>query len=326
MDTSKEILKPEIQKICDFLYDKIYTIIAVKEIIKEKNNREKKILFKLVNDTPDTILISKDIKSRIKNLYEENEIIDVLKKISNEDYNIKDINVQNDINFIKKIYEIVDEIKINRKNNEFIKLKNSTEKLLEEIFKYREVINALIIVFNFYYTNNFTKDSINEITRSVEEKEKEMENNNEEKQEEKSINEEEKLGGFIDKLYSLISKNKKETNEVEKSSGFMNKVYSLFNKDTKDTSLKVFKDTYLPFNTYYNIYYNKKIISEIFKRIKSEEKFKNNFVNMMKLFINNLIQICLCDKNNSEKLDKIIEKIILSKINKYINELKTNTA
>ena len=291
---TKEIIEPEIQKICKFLYDKIYTIIAIKEIINEKNNKEKKLLFERINNIPDTNLISSDIKSEIKKLYEEDEIIDMLKKISNKDYDTRDSSIQEDINFIKKIYEIVDEIKVYKKNNDLIKLNSSIQKLLEETFRYKEVINALIIVFNFYYTHYFTKESINEISRVVDEN-KDVNNNEKEKKD-------------------------------ENSGDFMNKFYSLFSRDTKDT-LKIFKENYtFPFKTYYNIYYNKKLISEIFKRIKSEEKFKNDFVNMMKFFINNLIQICICDKDKyGIEIDKIIEKIVLSKINKYINELKTNT-
>lgn len=60
---------------------------------------------------------------------------------------------------------------------------------------------------------------------------------------------------------------------------------------------------------------------------------------MMKFFINNLLQICSCkddgkndgkndgkddDKKNSQKFKETIKKIILSKIEKYIYELKTN--
>ena len=293
MDISKKTLEPEIKKICNFLYDKIYSIIAIKEIINEKNNKEKKLLYERINSIPDTELFSKNIKSEIKQLYEENEIIDVLKKISNKDYDTKDNSIQEDINFVKKIYEIIDEIKVYKKNNNFFNLNSSIQNLLEKIFQYREVINALIIVFNFYYTNSFTKESINEITHVVDETKDEI----------------------------------KDENKDEKLSEIMDKFYSFFNKDTKDTlkEIKEEKHTF-PLKTYYNIYYNKKIISEIFKRIKSEEKFKNDFVNMMKFFIKDLIQICICDKDNyGAEIDKIIEKIILSKIKKYINELKTNT-
>lgn len=289
MEYSKDIDSTKIKPICNFLYDKIYTFTVIKEIITKKN----KILIDsiLKNSISDVDIIN------IKSLHEEG-IINSIKNISNYDYN-NDYTIQKDIDFIKDISKTVDEIKIYIKNNEFLKLNTSIQKLLEIIFKndeFKNFIDSFIYLFNFSSEHNLSHYEID---------------NNDKEQIDSD-----------DYLSSITSELKK------KSKSIFDKFFSLFGKDKfilKNLDLEGTKDSEsVSLIKKYNFYYNKKIISKMFQKIKSDDKFKQKFIEMIKLIINNLLEICVCEKDNdlNYKLNNIIQKIVLLKTEKYISELK----
>jgi len=285
----------KIKPICDFLYDKIYTFIVIKEIITKKN---KKLIKSILDKNP----ISDSDINAIKSLHEEGVINEIKSLDENEIKNISnDILILKDIDFIKEISKTVDEIKEYIKNKEFVKLNTSIQKLLEIIFKNKEFktfIDSFIYLFNLSSEHNLSYYEIDN---------------------EQIDNEQIDNDNYLSSITSELKK---------KSKSIIDKIFSLFGKDKfilKNLDLEGIHDIEsISLIKKYNFYYNKKIISKMFQKIKSDDNFKQKFVELIKFIINNLLEICVCDKDNNSnyKLKDTIHRIVLLKTENYINELK----